>query len=32
MTLDIKEVEEKPIAKRERIPGKIENLKFKRIM
>ncbi len=24
---DIKEVEEKPIAKRERIPGKIENPK-----
>jgi len=32
MTLDIKEVEGKPIAKRGRIPGKIENLKLKRIM
>ena len=31
MTLDIKEVEGKPIAKRGRIPGKIENLKLKRI-
>ena len=32
MTLDIKEVKGKPIAKRGRIPGKIENLKLKRIM
>jgi len=32
MTLDIKEVEGKPIAKRGRIPGKIENSKLKRIM
>jgi len=32
VTLDIKEVEGKPIAKRGRIPGKIENLKLKRIM
>ncbi|MEA2087893.1 MAG: nicotinate phosphoribosyltransferase [Candidatus Caldatribacteriota bacterium] len=32
MTLDIKEVAGKPIAKRGRIPGKIENLKLKRIM
>jgi len=32
MTLDIKEVERKPIAKRGRIPGKIENSKLKRIM
>ena len=32
MTLDIKEVEGKPIAKRGRIPGKIENLKLKQIM
>jgi len=31
MTLDIKEVEGKPIAKRGRIPGRIENLKLKRI-
>jgi len=31
MTLDIKEVKGKPIAKRGRIPGKIENLKLKRI-
>jgi len=31
MTLDLKEVEGKPIAKRGRIPGKIENLKLKRI-
>jgi len=32
MTLDIKEVAGKPIAKRGRIPGKIENSKLKRIM
>lgn len=32
MTLDIKEVEGKPIAKRGRIPGKVENSKLKRIM
>jgi len=32
MTLDIKEVKGKPIAKRGRIPGRIENLKLKRIM
>jgi len=32
MTLDIKEVEGKPIAKRGRIPGKIENKKLKRII
>lgn len=32
MTLDIKEVKGKPIAKRGRIPGKIENSKLKRIM
>lgn len=32
MTLDIKEVEGKPIAKRGRIPGRIENLKLKRII
>ncbi|MEA3453470.1 MAG: nicotinate phosphoribosyltransferase [Candidatus Caldatribacteriota bacterium] len=31
MTLDIKEVKGKPIAKRGRIPGRIENLKLKRI-
>jgi len=31
MTLDIKEVEGEPIAKRGRIPGRIENLKLKRI-
>ena len=31
MTLDIKEVEGKPIARRGRIPGRIENLKLKRI-
>ena len=31
MTLDIKEVEGKPVAKRGRIPGRIENLKLKRI-
>jgi len=31
MTLDIKEVEGKPIAKRGRIPGRIENTKLKRI-
>jgi len=32
MTLDIKEVVGKPIAKRGRIPGKIENSKLKRMM
>jgi len=32
MTLDIKEVEGKPIAKRGRIPGRIENSKLKRII
>lgn len=32
MTLDIKEVVGKPIAKRGRIPGKIENPKLKRMM
>jgi len=32
MTLDIKEVEGKPIAKRGRIPGKIENSKLKQIL
>jgi len=32
MTLDIKEVKGKPIAKRGRIPGKIENSKLKRII
>ena len=32
MTLDIKEVAGKPIAKRGRIPGKIENSKLKRMM
>ena len=32
MTLDIKEVVGKPIAKRGRIPGKIENSKLKQIM
>ena len=31
MTLDIKEVEGKPVAKRGRIPGRIENLKLKRV-
>jgi nicotinate phosphoribosyltransferase len=31
MTLDIKEVKGKPIAKRGRIPGRIENLKLKQI-
>ena len=32
MTLDIKEVVGKPIAKRGRIPGNIENSKLKRMM
>jgi nicotinate phosphoribosyltransferase len=32
MTLDIKEVEGKPIAKRGRIPGKIENTKLKQVI
>lgn len=32
MTMDIKEVEGKPIAKRGRIPGRIENKKLKKIM
>lgn len=32
MTMDIKEVEGKPIAKRGRIPGRIENKKLKRII
>ena len=32
MTLDIKEVVGKPIVKRGRIPGKIENSKLKRMM
>jgi nicotinate phosphoribosyltransferase len=32
MILDIKEVEGKPIAKRGRIPGRIENSKLKRII
>lgn len=31
MTLDIKEIKGKPIAKRGRIPGRIENLQLKRI-
>jgi len=31
MTLDIKEIEGKPVAKRGRIPGRIENIKLKRI-
>ena len=31
MTLDIKKVKGKPIAKRGRILGKVENLKLKRI-
>ncbi|AEF17626.1 Quinolinate phosphoribosyl transferase domain-containing protein [Thermoanaerobacterium xylanolyticum LX-11] len=32
MTMDIKEVEGEPIAKRGRIPGRIENAKLKRII
>jgi len=32
MTLDIKEVEGKPVAKRGRIPGKIENSKLRQIL
>ncbi|MFZ5965959.1 MAG: nicotinate phosphoribosyltransferase [Bacillota bacterium] len=32
MTMDIKEVEKKPVAKRGRIPGIVENKKLKRIL
>jgi nicotinate phosphoribosyltransferase len=32
MTMDIKEVNDKPIAKRGRLPGKVENVNLKRII